>query len=373
MKVKCPKQALLKGLQTVNAIATQRDLYPILENVKISVCENQILLRATDLKISLTYFLSLEDLEIFETGEILIPAQKLYNLIKETPDHEIVLEKQEQNVNVISQDGHFCIFGEKPENFPEIPEFGQEAMFEITGEDFQDLIKKTLFTTTAEKTRYDLDNVLVDVVGDKIRFVSTDGKRLALCEKQFCVVGEVSDTQFTVPSKGLQQIDRVLNTITPETVKLSLIENQLLFRTQEVMLSTRLSDAKFPPYERVIPSNLPFKATLELKKFISAIRRVCLLADEKDKIVELSFHTDFVKLFAMGEGTGEASVEVPIDFDGEPFDIKFNPTFLLDVMRVIESPKMEIWLQNSQSAALVKDQQDFLYVVLPIKVEEKAE
>ena len=371
MKIKSQKQAFLKALQTVSAVITQRDIYPILGNVKISAQDGELLLRATDLKISLTYVFPRSKLEIIQPGELLIPALRLHNLVKETPDLDIVLERKEFNGILACQDGQFCILGEDPEKFPEIPEFEEKASIEISGLDFQSLIKKTLFATTTEKTRYDLDNVLVKIEGDSILFVSTDGKRLALCEKKCRQLGEPQSLSFTVPSRGLQQIDRVLSATTPETVGLSFLENQLLFRTEQVLLSTRLSDAKFPPYEKVIPQNMPYEASFPSKSFASALRRVCFLADDKNKIVEIAFSSEGLRLYTMGEGTGEATVEIPVAFDGEPFDIKFNPIFLLDVLKIIEGNEMKMVLKNGKSAALIKDGEDFQYVVLPIKIEEK--
>lgn len=372
MKIKCSKQPLLKALQSVTAIATQKDLYPVLENVKIVARDNTISLQATDLKISLTYLLQ-EQITIIEPGEMLICAAKLYNLVKETPDAEISLEQDNLNGVLVCQDGKFCIWGEDTSKFPEIPKFQDQAALEIGGEDFQTLIKKTLFATTTEKTRYDLDNVLITVNEDKLRFVATDGKRLALCEKKCKIVGDVPKKPVTVPNKGLQQIEKVLTTTSPATVTLNFLENQLLFRTNEITLSTRLSDAKFPPYEKVIPKGLAHKITLVTKDFASALRRVCILADEKNKIVEVSLTAKSMKLFAMGEGTGEATLEMPIEFTGEPFTIKFNPNFLLDVAKVVVSENLEVLLQDSSSAVLIKDGEDFQYILLPIKVEDKRE
>ncbi len=372
MKIKCQKQFFAKALQTISGVAIQRDIYPILENVRISTDNNQLLLKATDLKISVTYILN-KGIEIIEPGELLLPAAKLNNLVKETPDEEFRIEKDDFNGVLITKDGRFYILGENPQKFPEIPCFQEKGTMEISGEDFRKLINKTLFATTAEKTRYDFDNVMVNILENTIRFVSTDGKRLALCEKKYQSLGDIKEKQFTVPAQGLQQIQRVLSTTSPGKVILNVLENQFLFRTEDVILSTRLSDGKFPPYEKVMPQVLPYKIFFAQKDFASALRRVCLLADEKNKIVQITFNHTCLNLFCRGEGTGEANVEIPAVYDGEPFSIKFNPNFLLDVLKVIDNSEINIFLQDGQSAILLKDGDDFRYVVLPIKVEEKKE
>ena len=378
MKIKCKRDEILKAFHTINCINIQKDIYPVLENVRITAQNGQLVLKVTNLNISITYNLVSQDLEIMEPGELLLPALKLYNLIKETTDKEITIEKEELNGLLTTQSGNYCILGEDIHKFPEIPEFNiQDADIEISGENFKKLIKKTLFATTTEKTRYDLDNVLIEMFDEndetKIRFVATDGKRLAICDKTYKKINSVIARKFTVPAQALQQIDRVLNAVTPVKILLNFQENQLLLRTDEVLLSTRLSEAKFPPYERVIPKSLPFKAEFLQKDLTSVLKRVCLLADEKNKIVQLSFDKEAIKVFTRGEGTGEGNDQITAKYDGVPFNIKFNPNFLLDVLKIVDNNTIEYRLQDNKTAVLLIDGEDFQYVVLPIKVEEPEE
>lgn len=370
MRIKIKKRSLITALKVVKAIAKRCDRLPILENMRLSIIDNELILKATDLKTTITYTLASNELEIIEPGELLLPAIKLYNLVKETPDEEVIIEKENFNGILISKDGKCCIRGEDPQKFPDIPQFEAEYSFELLGEDFKKLIKKTVFVTTKQLTRYDLDHVLVDILEDKLRFVATDGKRLAIFDRPYKAIGEVINKQLTVPAQGLQQIDRVLSATTPETVMLSFLDSQLLFRTREVILSIKLSDAKFPPYQKVMPSVLPFKATLTLKDFSSALKRVCLMADDKNKIVTISFNSTVMNFFAHGEGSREAKVNVPCLYNGEPFDIKFNPNLLLEVLKVLDSEKLNFLVKDGQSAILIKEGEDFSYIVLPIKKEK---
>ncbi len=185
MKVKCQRQSLLKGLQAITGVITQRDIYPILENVLVLATNNTLLFKATDLKISLTYSVPPTDFDIVEEGEVLVSASKFCNIIKETPDEQVLIEKSNFDAKITCNDGTFKILGEEPGKFPAVPEFEEGESVEIQGTDFQKLIKKTLFATTSLKTRYDLDNVLVLVSPEGLRFVATDGKRLSQMARRF--------------------------------------------------------------------------------------------------------------------------------------------------------------------------------------------
>lgn len=372
MKIKIRKKAFKKVLRKICYLAKRNNNLPILENVLFSIVDNELILKATDLKTTVTYTLTSNELEVIEPGELLLPALRLYNLVKETSDEEVIIDQENFNGVLISKDGKYCIWGEDPQKFPEFPDFydlEDKDFLEISGKDLKKMIKKTVFVATKCITRYDLEHVLVEILENKLRFVATDGKRLAICEQPYKAIGEVINKQLTVPAQSLQQIDRVLSAITPETVTLSFLDGQFLFRTSEVLLSTRLSDAKFPPYQKVMPSVLPYKATLTLKDFASALKRVYLMADDKNKIVTISFSSTTMNFFAHGKGSGEAKFNVPCLYTGKPLEIKFNFNFLLEVSKVMDSKKIDFLVQDGQLAILIKEE-GFKYLVSPIVKDE---
>ncbi|HPY75682.1 MAG TPA: DNA polymerase III subunit beta [Planctomycetota bacterium] len=375
MKIKCHRQSMIKALQTINHVVVQKDLYPVLEKVRITTSDHGLIFRATDLNISITYTLPLDYVDIYEEGELLLSANKFLSLVREIPEQYISLEQEELNGVILCSDGRFCFLGEDTNKFPEIVKFEETSYLELACTDFQYLIKKTLFATTTEKTRFDLDNVLIDFVStekyDKaLRFVSTDGKRLVICDRKVNCEGEFPQERLTIPASCLNQIDRVLNSTNPEDIRVAFLENQMLIRTPEMILTSRLSDASFPPYEKVMQKDLPYKTSCVFNYFFSALKRANLMADDRNKIFQMSFSKYSMRLSSRGEGTGEAIIDVPCVFHGEPFDIKFNPNFFLEALRLTERDDIVMLSKDSQSPILLKDGEDFQYLVLPIKLDE---
>ena len=370
MKFKCSKKELLKVLQMVKLITKQKDIHPVLENVKIlAIKEKGVLLQATDLNSTLTYNIAPENVEIIEEGVILLPALKLFNLIKETPESDIFITQENLDGVIICKDGKFTIKGEEVENFPNISGVKIEKNYvSIDGEGFQKLIKKTIFATTNEKTRYDLDNVLINIDDEKIRFVATDGKRLALSERKFQEKTMESQKNITVPARGLQQIDRVISATTPKTVKISVLENQLLFQTKEVIFSIRLSEGRFPPYERIIPKNLPSKVMVMKKDLLTGLKKSLLNVDKKNRTVEFIFESDKLKIYTLDEKIWIVKSNIPIKYEGEIFSIKFNPDFFIDVLKILDSNEIEMLVKDGKTLFLIQED-GFKYVVLPIKIE----
>jgi len=371
MKSIINKKALLKALESLKGITKKSRLYPILENVRLTTLENTLLLRATDLRTSISYTIPKEDVYILNDGELLLPSLELYNIIKETPDIEVMLESEVFNGKLTTEGGIFCILGENPQKFPEMPEFDEKGTIEISGDDFKKLIKKTLFATTSEKTRYDLDNVLIEIIGDVIRFVSTDGKRIAICEKKYIAFTEIIDNRFTVPALGLQQIEKVISATKPEKVTLSFSESQLIFRTNDVLLIIQLSEVRFPPYEKVIPIALPYKAIIPSKEFLSVLKRICFLTDKKNKTIEIFFSNGKIDVFPIRDNNVTGNFTLPVEYNGNDLSIKFNPNFLLDFLKVIDSKKISISLESKEHAILLQDDDDFRYILLP-KLEKES-
>lgn len=371
MKVRCQRQAMLKALHTLSNVVIQTELHPILINVRITTSADGLIFRATDLSISLTYTLPLSEVEILEEGEVLLPAVKLYNLLKETPDTAIILEQEELNGVLLCNDGRFCLFGEDIKKFPEIEAFQENVSLELPGGVLQKLIKKTIFASTLEKTRFDLDNILIDFVDNNImRVVATDGKRLATCETTYNLLGTLPSKSITIPIKCVQQIDKVLSSLNPETIQLIFSDNHILLKTANCILSSRLSDAKFPNYSKVIPQNLDAQVTCLHQDFNSALKRLCFMTDNKNKVVLIDFSPTTMRLSARSDAAGDAIIEMPCVFTGEPFEIKFNPNFLLDVLRVTEDNELHILLKNHEAPFLFKDGNDFQYLVLPLRQDD---
>jgi len=366
MKLRIKKNALNFALKSIKAIAHKSSGLSFLESVHLSTIDKELILKATDLKTTIAYTLVSNELEIIEPGELVLNALSFFSAVKETPDEEILIDQQGFNAALIIEDGKILIQGADPKEFPKIPQFEDKYDIEMLGDDFKKLIKKTLFVTTNKKTRYDLDNVLVDILEDKIRFVATDGKRLAIFDRPYKAIGEVINKQLTVLAQALKQINLILSATTPETVMLSFLDRHLLFCTKEFILSTRLSDAKFPPYQKVIPSELPYWAKINRKDFTLAIKRVCRKLKKSEQDFEtisltLAFSKNEIKFIGL---LGEITKK--IWFNGEPFSIIFNSDFLLELLKYLTGHELRLQVRDGHSAMIISEE-GYKYIVLPIK------
>src|SRR3954471_14987104 len=177
MKAICNRGALLEALMVTGNVVATRTPKPVLQCVKLSAGDNKLTVSATDLEVAIRY--GDNQVQIEQGGEILVPADKLRNIVRESVDDTLSIEIQGDQAHIKGNDSHFKIFTQNPADFPPIPDFEGAADFEIPGGMLKGLIAQTLFAAAKESTRYAFNGVLLTTKGKKINLVATDGRRLA--------------------------------------------------------------------------------------------------------------------------------------------------------------------------------------------------
>ncbi len=373
MKVICDRAALVESLGLVGAAVVSRTPKPVLTCVKITAATagegGELTLSATDLEVAVR--MSTPRVDVQETGEALIPADKLAQIVRESLDPTLALETEGASTHIKGQDSHFRLHGYPVADFPAVPEFTGEADFEILAADLTMLVNQTAFATARENSRYAINGVLIERDGNKISVIATDGRRLALA-KGTCKAKKNTDGQPTsaiVPSKALNMLQRLL-TEGDQTVRVKLTDNQILFATDTAVLSSNLVEGNFPPYKDVIPRDADKKATLGTDALLSAVRRAALLTNDESKGVSLGFEPGKLTLASRAPEMGDAEVTMDLPkYDGEPVKIGFNPQFILDALKVAQADQVTFEFKAANKPGIIRTGPNFLYVVMPVNLQ----
>jgi DNA polymerase-3 subunit beta len=370
MKVICDRGALVESLGLVGGVVASRTPKPVLTCVKLSASaeEASLTLAGTDLEIAVR--LSTPRVEVQEGGEALIPADKLSQIVRESTDPTLTLETEDDVAHITGQDSKFKIFGYSPGEFPPIPEFQGEADFEISAAELHRLVAMTLFATARETSRYAINGVLFEREKNKLNVVATDGHRLAMARGQCDAKSEEEARPAIVPSKALNLLLKLFDDA-DQTVRVQVVENQILFASDEALLSSNLIESKFPPYQDVIPKDGDKKATIATDQFVSAVRRAALLTTEESKGVKMAFSDQGLMLTSRAPEMGEAEINLPLnEYQGEAVEIGFNPSYLLDALKVVDAEEVKIEMKAGNKPGLMRTGQHFLYVVMPINLQQ---
>ena len=366
MKAICDRAALVDVLNLVGGVVVSRTPKEVLRCVKLVADDSGLTVAGTDLEVALR--VSTPKVEVNQPGEALLPADKLSQIVRESVDTTLDIQVDGDITHIRGEDSHFQVFGQPPGDFPPLPEFSGDPDFEISGKHFHELITQTVFATARENSRYAINGVLVERESNKLVMVATDGRRLALA-KGTCDSAKKDNRAVIVPTKALQILQKLVDD-GEQKVRARMVDNQILFATDEAMLASNLVEGSFPPYKDVIPSDCDRSATLDTVVLASAVRRAQLLTNEESKGVRFAFQSDGLQLTSRAPEMGEAeiSVEVP-QYKGDAVEIGFNPQFVLDALKIVQDDQVTMEFKAPNKPGLLRAGGEFLYVIMPVNLQ----
>ena len=366
MKANFNRSALAEALGLLTSVAPSRTPKPILRCVQITAEDKEVRICATDLEVGINY--SISEVQIEKAGEVIVPADRLNAIVRESVDEVLVLEASDGKCEIKGADSHFTVYGQEPGQYPVVPGFEGDAEIEIGLSNLQAGIEQCLFATAKESSRYAINGVLWEIKDKKLIMVATDGRRLARSTVKLASApkGEVPEN-LIVPGKAMGLLDKIGGD-EKDAVAVKLLDNQILMSCANVVISSNLVEGNFPKYEDIIPTDYTKKLTLSTEAALSAARRASLLANEESKGIQLSLETGKIVFSGRAPETGDAEVDMAVDYKGEPINIGFNPQFLIDALRVIRAADFELELGEPDRPGLLKSGRDFLYVLMPINL-----
>jgi DNA polymerase-3 subunit beta len=366
MKTTIKREDILGPLQQVIGAVERRQTLPILGNILLKSTGGDLTLSATDLEIEMVSKVPSGGSEDFQTT---IPARKLLDICKALPDgSEINFNIDENRVSLTSARSRFTLATLPARDFPGLDEIEVQQSFDIPQNLFKGLIEKTSFAMAQQDVRYYLNGILMEVSANGIKLVATDGHRLALSELALDS-GVSEDRQIIIPRKAVLELSRLLES-SDSPVKCDMSQNHLRVETGSLVFTSKLIDGKFPEYQRVIPVDGNRIMRVERETLKRSMSRIAILSNEKYRGIRLSLSQGNLSIQANNPDQEEAEEELPVDYDEADMEIGFNVTYLIDVLNVLGSEKVQIKLKDSNSSAIISDIADesSLYVVMPMRL-----
>jgi len=362
MKIKVLKNDLIKNIQNVQNVISSKASLPILSNILIEAGDNKVKLTSTDLDIGIS---SIFTSEIEEGGEITVPARRFSDIIKELPDEEILISTMKNNSTTIRCGKcFFKILGLPKEDFPKLPEFGEEPYVRMDQGILKNMLNMTCFSMSRDETRYVLNGALFLFKANKLPIVTTDGKRLSFIERDLGT--EVPDRSIIVPSKTIYELNRVLGDA--GEVRVSLSENQIRFALENITIISRLIEGEFPNYEQVIPKETKEKIIVQRERFLLGVKRAALLTTQDSQSIKIDILKNRMIISKANPNIGEAKEEIEIDYKGPEVTIGFNPGYLIDVLKVAPKDELEIEVSGPDKPAVIRIEDWYVYLVLPMQL-----
>jgi DNA polymerase-3 subunit beta len=378
MRVRAQTASLMEAVAQGAAVAATKSPKAVLECVALRADRRTGLsLEATDLDVGIR--VHIPDAVVEEEGSVAVSATRLLSVLREVVEPETALHEREGNLAVDTGRSHFRIRTESSEEFAELPTMTEEAALSLPGAVLRGMIRRTVFATAKEAGRFALHGVLFRVAGGILELVATDGRRLARITRELDsptrplegapTKKKGQEIKVIVGPKGLSTLDRAMGA-EPGEVTVAVQERQVLFRVGTALVISRLIDGTFPAYEDVIPRVTPNRFDVGVADFSAALRRASILTTRDAVSVQFDVAPGLLTVRSRAVEVGEAEVEVPVRYDGPSERLGFNPVFLLDVLKVMDPTRdIRFEFSNAKSPGKLTDDDDFVYVVMPIALE----
>lgn len=367
MKITCDREKLLSAFLTVASVAPARSPKPILRNVKMDVSREASILMATDLEVGIR--MEVTGIEVERPGALLAPVSLLGSILRESSDEKLMIETNEKGTRVWGERSEFKLPAENPDEFPNVSGFTEEAYHEVPSRLFRELVRRTLFATDSESSRYALGGVLLEMAADKITAVATDGRRLAKMEgsAQSIRGHNTTETMTIVPTRAMQLMERALSDGDAE-IQIAARANDILVKSPRLTIYSRLVEGRFPKWREVFPQRKDSqRIEFTVGPLYAALRQASIVTNEESRGIDFTFENGSLVLAASTAEVGQSRVELPIAYSGEKLVVTLDHRFVADFLKVLDAEKMvTIDIQDSESAALFLTDDGYGYVIMPL-------
>lgn len=370
MELKVRKTDLLRELQLFQGIVERKNTIPVLANVLIEAGADQLQLLATDLEVSLR---SRCAATITTEGAVTVPAKKLYEVVRALPETDILIRQEVKGSVRVTADKFDSRMQTLPrEDFPTLAAPGGLAPRMLPREAIREMVTRTQFAITGEDTRYFLNGALFILRPEEMCLVATDGHRLALVSSKWeAQDADAEEVRAILPKKTLWELSRLLVDGDGD-VRYECGENHLFFDVDGRQLVSRVIDAQFPAYDRVIPKQNDKVVEFERDRLTSAIRRVALLSSDRSRAVKFKFAESTVDISSSSPEVGEATESLAVEYAGEALDVCFNAQYVLDFLNVADTDSICLEFKDEMSQAVMRPVGDggfdYTYVIMPMRV-----
>jgi len=364
---------LLKHLNAISRVISSKNTLPILDNFLLKLEGNVLTITASDLETTLITKLDLENAS--EDGLVAIQAKILLDTLKEFPEQPLTfnIDLDSMSVDILSANGKFSITGQNGEDFPVLPALGEvKHAIDVSHDVLSSGINKTLFATADDELRPVMNGIFIELSPEEMTFVASDAHKLVRYKRADVKSEDLSS--FILPKKPASLLKNLLPR-EEGTVKLEFDDKNAFFTLNGFKVICRLVEGKYPAYNSVIPTNNPNELIADRLECYNTIKRVSVFANQASNLVRLKLTPNELIVSAQDVDFAISAVEtIKCEYTGNPMEIGFKSTFLVEILSNLSSSDVKIKLSDPSRAGLLlpvekeNENEDILMLLMPMMI-----
>src|SRR2546425_2903415 len=363
MKLTCARNELVVKLGVVSRALSSRSAVQILSGVFLRAENGELQLAATDMELSLRTAL---EAQVEGEGAVVVQGRLLVELARLLPEDEVQIEHRPEEgiVEVTCGTASYRLHTYGAEDFPRLPEVDAAPLHAVDAEALIATVAQVSRAASRDESRPVLTGILVQFEGDKLVMAATDSYRLSVKETQLS--GAVPSLEAIIPARALTELARIATG--DAELEIGVHENQVVFRANDAILTTRRIDGQFVNVKQLIPEVFEHVVAMPRVELLDVVRRVSVMA-QRNSPLRLHFGEGELRVSARTQDVGEATETMPVAFTGDPLEIGFNPEFLRDGIESVQTDEVQLKLISPLRPGLIQGEgDDFSYLIMPIRL-----
>lgn len=370
MRFNLSSTALGSRLLTLSRVINSKNSLPILDCFLFSVHDGQLTITASDSENVMRGSLNLENCE--GEGDFAVNNHTILDAVKELPEQPLSLDVDmgEMKIYITYQNGSYNFPILNADEYPKTQTVSENATtITIDAGILSDNINRSLFATAQDELRPVMNGIYFDLQADSLAIVASDGHKLVR-NKNFMIKSDIP-ASFILPKKPATLLKNVLSKDGGDVV-IRFDDRSADISFAEGNLSCRLIEGKYPNYNSVIPQDNPNQVTIDRKSLIGALRRVLPFASDSSQLIRFHVAAGLLELRAEDiDFATSAKESVTCEYGGNPMDIGFKGSSMLEILNNLESEDVTIQLADPSRAGIIipgvqPENEDILMLIMPM-------
>ncbi len=367
MKLTISQKELSKAINIVQKAVSTKTPMPILSGILIEAIGNRVYFTATDTELGIKTYV---DCDIVEEGSIVVQSRLLGEFIRKLSSNASVTistdDKYRMEIKCLNSD--FNMSGECAVEYPTNAFDNDGSIFKMSSSILKRLIKYTSFSVSQDIMKPVFTGCLFEIKNNKCFFVALDGHRMAVKSEDINI--DLNEEISTIiPSKALNEVMKIIEEDDCE-IEVILSKTNISFNIGNTTIISSLLEGKFIDYKGLIKEEFFTKIKINTDEFRDSIERAALLArEDKNNIVLFNIKENTIQINAVSN-IGQAEEFIILkSVEGSDIRIGFNPKYIVEVLRIIESEEIEISFLGIMNPCFIKESNndDFKYMVMPVR------
>ena len=375
MKLQVLQENLNKALSFASRFASPKAQLPVLGNILLSAKKTKLLVSATNLEVSISIALGAQ---IKAEGDLTIPARTIVDLVSNLPSLTVNLESEKEHLEISCSGFSSRLSGMNAADFPSVPSsVGKDKGIALPKDAFLESLAQVSFCASTDETRPIITGVLFIFEKGFLYLVATDGFRLS--QKKIKIDAAVKIKKLVLPKTALLELPRIAEDQEDLLFCFKEKENQILFEVGNIILSSRILEGEFPPYDKIIPKETSIKIRVDKEEFLRAVKLAAVFARDSANVVKIVVGKDYLQLSAESSNSGSQKTKIEASVDSsfakatedEAFEIAFNYRFLEDFLKAVKGEEVNLGFSNANTPGVFTDPKDpdYLHLIMPVKIQ----